>query len=279
MKNYLWTLDGCRLQSQSMAFNSELNWLFLPGGPGLGSEALGSLTKLLKNKLPGVIWHLDLPDDGSNLLKDKPLSNWEAAIIQAVKAFDKVILVAHSTPGMFVQTMPELEGILQGLVLIGSAPNSSWQKTFADYCKNNVDPLILNAEKEYNENPNNETLRQLLIASAKYCFTTDTTLVAGKELFKKLPVNHLAAEWSSQNFDSEGYLAKWIPENVPTLITTGSKDAITPLNLFSSDERYQRDNILIKEIADAGHYPWFENPQGVISAFAAFCKLVADQKG
>ncbi len=208
MKNYLWTLDGCRLQSQSMAFNSELNWLFLPGGPGLGSEALGSLTKLLKNKLPGVIWHLDLPDDGSNLLKDKPLSNWEAAIIQAVKAFDKVILVAHSTPGMFVQTMPELEGILQGLVLIGSAPNSSWQKTFADYCKNNVDPLILNAEKEYNENPNNETLRQLLIASAKYCFTTDTTLVAGKELFKKLPVNHLAAEWSSQNFDSEGYLAK-----------------------------------------------------------------------
>ncbi len=121
---------------------------------------------MLKNKIPGVIWHFDLPSDGSNVLKDKPISNWRSSIIQATTAFDKVILVAHSTPGMYVQIMPELEGILHGLVLIGSAPDSSWQKNFAEYCKNNVDSNILSAEKKYDENPDNESLRQLLIAAA-----------------------------------------------------------------------------------------------------------------
>ncbi len=272
MKNYLWTLDGGRLQYQSSTGNSPINWLFLPGGPGLGSEALASLTEELKDKIPGVIWHFDLPNDGSNLLKDKPLSNWPAAIIQAIKALDKVVLVAHSTPGMYVQTLPELEDLLHGLVLIGSAPDSSWQKTFADYCKQNEDPNILEAEKKYTENPNNETLRQLLIASAKYCFITKKTLIAGQKLFKQLPINEQAAAWSSRHFDSENYSAIWIPKKIPTLITSGSNDPITPLAFYSANKRYHRNNILIKEIDAAGHYPWFENPQEIISIFEEFSK-------
>ncbi len=68
MKEYLWALDGGRLQYQSFYKNSDINWLFLPGGPGLGSEALTDLTGLLRDKIPGVIWHFDLPNDGSNIL-------------------------------------------------------------------------------------------------------------------------------------------------------------------------------------------------------------------
>src|SRR3990167_6744537 len=125
MKQYLWTLDGGRLQYQSTYKNSAINWLFLPGGPGLGSEALTDLTQLLKDKIPGVIWHCDLPNDGSNILDDKPISNWRSSIIQAITALENVVLVAHSTPGMYVQTMPELEKLLHGIVLIGSAPDAS----------------------------------------------------------------------------------------------------------------------------------------------------------
>lgn len=273
MKQYLWTSDGSRLQYQSASGNSEINWLFLPGGPGLGSETLASLTERLKDRIPGVIWHFDLPNDGSNLLKDKPISNWRSSIIQAASAFDTTILVAHSTPGMYVQTMPELEDILHGLVLIGSAPDSSWQKTFAEYCKNNVDSVILDAEKEYAKNPDNESLRQLLIAAAKYCFTDNKSLIAGKELFKQIPVNHAASTWSSEHFDSEHYKATWIPQKTPTLITTGSNDNITPLDLFKDNSMYHRDNILIKEIDAAGHYPWFENPEEIIMAFEEFSQV------
>lgn len=134
-EQYLWTLDGGRLQHQSSYKNSALNWLFLPGEPGLGSEALAGLRQLLKDKIPGTIWHFDLPNDGSNILNDKPISDWRSSLIQAITAFDKVMLVAHSTPGMYIQTMPELENVLQGLVLIGSAPDASWQKEFGGFCK------------------------------------------------------------------------------------------------------------------------------------------------
>ena len=134
MKQYLWTLNGARLQYQSAHNNGDTNWLFMPGGPGLGSEALTGLTEIVKDKIPGVIWHFDLPNDGSNNLKDQPISDWRASLIQAITAFERVILVAHSSLGMYVQTMPELEAMLHGLVLIGSAPDASWQNTFAEYC-------------------------------------------------------------------------------------------------------------------------------------------------
>ncbi len=273
MKEYLWTFDGGRLQYQSSHETSMINWLFLPGGPGLGSEALAGLTQLLKDKIPGVIWHLDLPNDGSNTLIDKPITHWRSAINQAVKAFEKVILVAHSTPGMYVQTMPELEKLLYGCVLIGSAPNAEWQKTFEEYCKHNTDAHIASAEKEYINNPNNENLRRLLIAAAKYCFVTEKSLQEGKELFSKIPINHSANEQSSKFFDSEKYQATWIPK-INTLITSGSKDHITPLHFYSNNPEYKKSNILVHEIPGAGHYPWYENPNEVVNIFQNYIRKI-----
>lgn len=273
MRQCLWTMDGGRLQYQSARNDNGINWLFLPGGPGLGSEAVAGLTGMLKDRIPGVIWHFDLPNDGSNILKDKPISNWRSSLVQAITAFDKVILVAHSTPGMYVQTMPELEEMLYGLVLIGSAPDGSWQPMFEEHCKNNADSIIHEAEKIYNENQDNESLRKLLVAAARYCFTNEQALIDGKELFKQIPVNHAASKWSSENFDSENYKATWIPQKIPTLITTGSNDCITSLDLFKNNPEYVRNNILIEEIGNAGHYPWFENPSEIVRVFEKFCEV------
>ncbi len=276
MKQYLWTLDGGRLHYQSTYKESKINWLFLPGGPGLGSEALADLTQLLKDKIPGVIWHFDLPNDGSNILENKPISNWRSALIQAITALENVVLVAHSTPGMYAQTMPELEKLLYGIVLIGSAPDASWQNRFEEYCEKNKDPVITEAEKEYIENPNNENLRKLLIAAARNCFVTEESIKAGKALFMRIPVNHNASEQAAKHFDSEKYQATWIPQTINTLITTGSIDPITPLKLFQN-EKYKRKNILLREISEAGHYPWFENPNEVVQAFQEYVRKFRTQ--
>lgn len=276
MKQYLWTLDGGRLSCQSG--ENTINWLFLPGGPGLGSEAIAGLTELLKNKIPGTIWHLDLPNDGSNILKDKPIAKLHHSILQATSAFEKVILVAHSTPGMYVQTMPELENILAGLVLIGTAPDSSWQEPFVEYCKNHTDDFILKAEEKYANSPDDESLKQLLVACAKYCFINERSLCEGKTLFEKLPINNTAHMQSSELFDSKKYKATWVPQKTPTLIITGSHDHITPISHFKNNTLYQRNNILIKEITDAGHYPWFENPKEIIDSFEYFSRKFSTHK-
>ncbi|MCD6026337.1 MAG: alpha/beta hydrolase [Solimicrobium sp.] len=275
-KSYIWTEDGSRLHYQSSSQNdfpfTGFNWLFLPGGPGLGSEALSNLTELLKDKIPGTIWHLDLPNDGSNILKDKPILNSRSAITQAISALDHVILVAHSSLGMLAQTMPELEELLSGLVLIGSAPDASWQTQFAEFCINNFDPIIAEAEKEYAKNPGNETLRNLLLAAAKRCFVTEKSLIAGRQLIERIPVNHSASEQESLIFNSKEYLATWIPQKINTLIINGSEDYITPLKLFDENEQYHRENILIKKISNAGHYPWLENTEEIVSAFQVYSK-------
>lgn len=269
MKSYLWTKSGCRLQQQSAAEGDAIHWLFLPGGPGLGSEALVDLTQTLKNRIPGVIWHVDLPNDGSNLVNKKILDEWKPALLEAVKAFDQVILVAHSSLSMYVQTVPELETILQGLVLLSSAPDTAWQIQFAEYCEAHPHSLINAAQQKYIDSPSNENLRTLLIHSAQYCFNTERTIEAGKALLRQLPINYAANEWSAQHFDS-AYQTKWVPQALPTLIATGSEDHITPLSFFKNNSNYHRDNILIREISDAGHYPWFENPEAIVDAFQEF---------
>lgn len=273
MKEYLWTLDGGRIHYQSSSAQ-DLNWIFIPGGPGLGSEALSGLTTLLSTKIPGTIWHFDFPNDGSNNLDNKSLFNWRSSLLQAITALDKVVLVAHSTPGMYVQSMPELEEMVEGLVLIGSAPHALWQELFAKHCQIHSDATIKTAEENYLQNPSNESLRDLLIAAASYCFVSAKSLVDGKDLFRKLPINQKAYALSEQIFDTENYRASWVPKRVPTLIITGDKDCITPLELFQKSKDYQRSTVTLQKITNAGHYPWFENSIEVIKAFKKFSKTL-----
>jgi hypothetical protein len=63
-KSYVWTKLKARLQLIRVTPTANFNWLFLAGGPGLGSESLNPLTQSLN--LPGAMWNLDLPGDGSN---------------------------------------------------------------------------------------------------------------------------------------------------------------------------------------------------------------------
>jgi pimeloyl-ACP methyl ester carboxylesterase len=271
MIDYLWTAAGGRLKY--LKDNEAVNWLFLPGGPGLGSEAIAGLSSILQDKIPGLFWLLDLPGDGSNRLDDKNISNWRSSIREAVQALGQVILVAHSTPGMYVQTMPELEEHLKGLVLIGSAPDASWQKTFAAYAKEKTTAAIITAEKNYQKHPSDDHLRQVLMAAAGYCFVNEQSLNQGKALFASIPVNFAAHEQAAQMFDAEHYQATWIPKQLPTLIMAGAEDFITPLSHFKNNPIYQRKNIMMREVDAAGHYPWFENPKEVLSGFKDFLEF------
>ena len=105
-KSYLWTSLKARLQLIATKPGANFNWVFLAGGPGLGSESLAPLTELLN--LSGSMWNLDLPGDGSNLTFDDQeyFSHWSEALVEAISALDQVILVAHSTGGMYALATP-----------------------------------------------------------------------------------------------------------------------------------------------------------------------------
>jgi pimeloyl-ACP methyl ester carboxylesterase len=113
-QNPIWTKSNARLNRLRRDNHTKYNWLFLPGGPGLGSESLHNLTEMLS--LPGTIWYLDLPGDGSNITEDdeNSFSNWSNALIEATNELDNVILVAHSSGGILLLQHQNLKTILWG---------------------------------------------------------------------------------------------------------------------------------------------------------------------
>jgi pimeloyl-ACP methyl ester carboxylesterase len=193
---------------------------------------------------------------------------WSEALVEAVNALDNVILVAHSTGGMYALATPALENILTGLVLMDSAPDASWQQFFMETVKKYPIPEAEKLHQIYSENPNNEILKKLTILSAPYLFTK-TALKKDISFLESLPYNFRTCEWSAQHFD-QSYKAKWVPITTPTLIFSGEEDSITPLQLFIEQDRFQSQNILIRKIKNAGHYPWIDNLDEVISVFEEY---------
>ncbi len=245
-------------------------------GPGLGSESLHVLIEGLI-ELPGSMWCLDLPGDGSNVLHNEVKLDISKAFVvleEAVSHFNKPILVAHSTGGMYALSIPSLKKYLAGIVLMGAAPDKTWQISFAEHVKNNPIPGIEIFENAYQSNPCLETLRDNTVAFAPYLFTKKG-MAEGISLLEKLPYNFSAVEWTAKYFD-EIYEAKWYPENLPTLIFTGAEDKIVPLRFFLNDQRFKGKNIILRDIPEAGHYPWVEKADAVKEVFEEFYRLVND---
>ena len=106
------TPSKARLRWISGDSTSDYHWLFLPGGPGLGSESLFDLVNILH--LPGTLWYADLPGDGSNLTEDdeKSFSQWSTGLLELVSQFDKVVLVAQSAVILFFEKVAFIEYFL-----------------------------------------------------------------------------------------------------------------------------------------------------------------------
>lgn len=270
MAETIYTASKARLKAYQSSKGP--NWLFLPGGPGLGSESLLPLLKILR--LPGSLWLLDLPGDGSNAVPGS-FSRWPQALLEAVRLFNHPILAAHSTGGMYALSLPELEPLLQGLVLLDTAPDAGWQTGFAAEINRRPIPGLKALKDAYDRDSTNQTLKALTVASAPYLFTS-RSLEEGRRLLASLPYQAEACRWSEEHFDKT-YRAKWVPQTIPTLILAGEEDRLTPLNLFQKEKRFHRANIHFMSIPEAGHFPWMENPDAAARAFAAFADRITSR--
>jgi|GEM_PF-368738 len=210
-------------------------WLFLPGGAGLGSECFDSLLEVID--LPGSIYLLDYPGDGSN---PKPLrpDHWKQGLLDVVKAFDHVHLVAHSFGAMFVMTIPELEDELQALVLMDGSPKK--------LTHHHGGPSNLKVE-----------FPELL---PKY--VTAGQLERARTLFHDLPYNDQAFLWVRDHFHPD-FKPSFVPTKIPALLLTGELDGITPFSNYNGTSYLNRSNILTRVIQGASHFPWLEKPDEV----------------
>lgn len=213
-------------------------WFFLPGGAGLGSEYLESLIEILD--LPGALYLVDFPGDGSNPTPLVP-EKWREGLIELVKSFRPINLFAHSFAALFVLICPELEPYLDALVLMSAS-----------------------AKKLTHHSPGPIDLKQYFL-SRIHLYVCPETVDRAVALFENLPYKDEAFLWVRDHFHPN-FQATWIPQKVPTLIITGDQDQITPLSSFEGTDYLNRPNIVFKSIPSASHFPWLEKPKEVRNA-------------
>lgn len=261
-----WTPSGVRLRLHRRC-EGGVNWLFLPGGPGIGSESLEELVDAVA--VCGSSWLVDLPGDGSNTnapgATTDPYRLWPQVLLEAAQAVEHPVYVGHSTGGQYLLATPALAAMLEGMVLISTAPDASWIPVYEEMTANNPLPGFENAAARYEADPTDEHLRELALRSAPWNFAADN-LAAGAELLGRMPYNVDAVRWSAEHFDRDYRLAWW-PTALPTLIVSGSADRIVTQWLWQQ-ERFHNDNVIWRVISEAGHFPWIEQPTAVRDAFA-----------
>jgi hypothetical protein len=197
----LYTSSGVRLRRRAER-PGDLNWLFLPGGPGIGSESLHELADALD--VPGSIWLVDLPGDGSNRpapgAPDDPFSVWPHAVIEAAQALPNVVFAGHSTGGMYLLDTPALEPLIKGLVLLDTAPDSKWHPRFVEMTQGHPLPQVERTSAIYDAERIDANIAAIAVASAPWNFTP-AGLEAGRDLLARMPYCAAAVDWSDAHFD------------------------------------------------------------------------------
>jgi len=265
MDDVVFTPSGVRLRQHSARAGS-LNWMLLPGGPGIGSESLAELADALC--VPGIVWLVDLPGDGSNRvapgMADDPFAKWPQVLVEAAQAMPDAVFVGHSTGGMYLLATPQLDGLVRGIGLLDTAPDCKWHPRFVEMTARHPLPEVEAATKLYKCDKRDENIAAIAVASAEWNFTP-VGLPAGRELLARMPYNSAAVDWSEDNFDHI-YKVAWWPSAVPVLVLAGAEDRIVWQGGWD-DERFHTPNALFRMIPAGGHFPWIENPAAVSAAF------------
>jgi len=252
----------------------DVNWLLLPGGPGIGSESLVELADAMD--VAGAIWLVDLPGDGSNRTPPgagpDPFAAWPQVVAEAAQALPNVVFAGHSTGGMYLLATPALEQHIRGLVLLDTAPDAGWHPRFVEMTVHHPLPAVAAASARYEQDRRDENIAAIAVASAEWNFTAQG-LAAGRDLLARMPYNSAAVDWSDRHFDHV-YRAAWWPREIPVMVVAGADDRIVWQGGWQ-DDRFHGANATFETIANAGHFPWIENPAEVAAAFSRFAKTIA----
>lgn len=253
--------------STSNPDQANLNWLFLPGGPGANSTYMDPLVQCLQ--LPGNVWRIDLPGNGDNLdgvEENYDFNQWLDIFPIAVQQFENPVLVGHSYGGMLPLIYPHLEGQLKGLLILNSVPYFSLEDLEV-YGNQHGLPNASKAMRDLAHNPNEGNLLATMQACMPYYFAPEK-IEQGAAMLAQYPYALSPTVWWTKELEKANFSAAWIPQNVPTLIVGCQYDHICPYEQYEADARFHRNNIEMLCIDGVGHMGWLENPELYKSVFS-----------
>lgn len=259
-----------RIQPIFLAAKPSYTWIFLPGGPGLGSEYLRNFSTQLE--LPGSKLLVDFPKDGTNELGELNFNYWKKGLIDLLHTVKNPILVTHSFSGMFALSTPELEPYLSGLVLMNTTTSNTFFAHVSAMQEQYHLPDLGLAAAQYHLNPSSETYRAFWDTYKYYCFTREE-LMQGAQMLPLLAFNNESYNYAIQHFYQD-YCAHWQPK-IATMTISGGCDFICPPKIFVADPAFQGPHILNRIISRSGHCPWILQFNEVQHCFNEYLKILS----
>lgn len=259
-----YTQFGYKIQTVSQG--PGCNWLFLPGGPGLGTEYLAEFSKQLI--LPGTVSLVDFPFDGTNQHGSLNINVWQKGLFDLIQTIPNPILVTHSFAGMFALSLLEPHENIAGLVLMNSTTSDSFFQHVSAMQHQHDLPDLAPAAAAFHLSPCKANFQRLWQDYKYYCFTKEEILL-GKKMMKVFAYNDKSYYFSVQNFYSK-FQYQQKQYSFPILTIASENDYVCPPRVFIEDKNYQAENILNKIIPGAGHFPWlkhFDEVQNCLNEF------------
>ena len=237
------------------------NFIFLPGGPGLGAESLLPLIDGLGS--PASFWTLDY-------CRSSRLADWQSSVVDLAGRLERMILVGHSFGGMLLLSIPELEktfgSAVRGWAFLSSSPGLAWKRLWVERGQDAAFPEAVREserlEKELAASPTEDKYRALFLSWLPFYFEPEA-LARGRRLLSGC--SYFPSAYALEAAFMKDYDARWIPK-AKTLVIAGEVDRVTPLECFSQDPRFCGPNVECRSIARAGHFPWVENLPAVAAA-------------
>ncbi|KGP63115.1 hydrolase [Legionella norrlandica] len=249
---------------------SEKNWLFLPGGPGLGSEYLTHFCSNLA--IQGTVILVDFPKDGTNKEGQLDFTFWQKGLIALLQSFNNPILVTHSFSGMFAMNLPEIENHLGGLILMNTTTSNTFFQHVSEMRHKHHLPDLVPAASQYHLDPSDETYKKFWDTYKYYCFTKEE-LPLGEQMMNLFAYNNDSYHYAIEHFYLDFHY-KWHPQAIPAMTIASEFDYICPPAIFIKDKNFQSKNIMNKMIYNAGHCPWILHLEEVQQCFDEFSSII-----
>lgn len=269
------SLSETRLNNNSilkkMCTGIKFNWVFIPGGPGLGSEYLIDLLTG-PMKLEGNVYILTLPKYCEKINDRNFLINLEEDINQILIELENVILVGHSFGGMLLQSINLHNNQYDKVILLCSSPSLDCfkiaEKSYNDFNEYEKDS-IFQSQESYFKNKNNINFKSLFKSWAPY-YTSRNDFNSYLKMINECSFDFRLYEWGNRFFNNFFASNQRIPKK--TIVISAEYDKICPPSLFNDYvEQLEDFNILPTSL----HFPWIKNSDLLMEVFKKIEKGLA----
>lgn len=246
--------------------NSNLNLVFVSGGPGLSSLSFKPLVSLSDNF---NLHFLDAMGTTSELKTEPNYSNLLEEIEDYISNIPNVVLCGHSFGGIqAIDITSKMKSNIIGLIVIGSPVTGNAFKILNQNFDIELSQAHIDISKKLENSPTNEIYKEWFFVYRDFYFNPKTSINNIKVITDDTVCVKSYSNAIAESATKEECLQSLNNLNIPKLFITGELDQVMP----PSSAKHEADigGFDLAVVNDAGHFVHYESPNETIELINNF---------